>query len=395
MKTKVFIRSRKRSARDAWLAARRKIIGASDTPAILGVGYSGSGPWSVWRSKVMPDGDDEFDGDMPLNWLIGRRMEPVIRELFAFETGTRTWHDGDHRLCVSDERPYVGFTPDGWCETGPERAPSPLELKNVGSHAAEEWGACEHCHGIGCGRCNFVGRGTPLKYAVQVQHQLAVTGAARGVLCALIGGARLEYRIIERDEKFIAAMLSELDRFWKLVLAKTPPSTDDAATSRDILHMLYPEPRGICVRLSDEALMHAADAEQARLDIEFDRRRLLIAENALKEQLGDAQYGALPDGRYVKWERTNVAESTVVRKAHVRHSLKFTDKLGKGIEYVDGTTAAAGIEGSVRDSNGTPRIGIHQLRRPLEVREVRGAEQVGSQGTGDGHADCRGDAAGG
>ena len=68
--------------RDEWLKLRKNYIGSSEIGTICGLNPYSS-PLQLWRYKTGRDSPRE---DNDFLWL-GRRMEPVIGELFEKRTG--------------------------------------------------------------------------------------------------------------------------------------------------------------------------------------------------------------------------------------------------------------------------------------------------------------------
>lgn len=339
-----FRSSNNRTAREAWLEARRTCLGASDSPSILGIGYSSQSAWSVWDSKVLPQPDNT---DTPFSWEIGLAVEETVAKLYETLTGNIVRVNKSPTLCRHDQHSFIGASLDGWAVSN--SVMRPLEIKNVGQHNAAEWGPCPRCSGVGCGLCDD-GKLTPIKYIVQVQHQLLVTGCEAGVLVALIGGQRIEHRTIKRDDAFLDALLAELIKFWRLVEIRTPPPPDSSEAANKVLHKLYPSATpGSCVALPPRSGEALAAWEAAKSDEKEAAARKRAAEAALKLSIGDAEYGATDDGRYVRWERHEIQEATVTRKAHTRHQLRVIKRLPKGIAYVDSSTDRERIEAVASD----------------------------------------------
>jgi len=297
--------------REDWLTHRHEVIGASEAPTILGCGYANQNQWSIWRGKTSPmfvesqegeeDEEDEeegrFDKGLLKKMLIGTRMEPVLRTLFADEAGVEMFPDRPFTIRRHPEHQFMGATLDGLA-LHPEYGLIVGELKNVSAMNAGEWRDDE----------------APLKYEVQLQQQLAVTGCQWGVLVGLIGGETLVLRWRERNERFQELLLQYLRRFWALVQTGIPPAPDSASITGKILQQMHPDDDGTVVALPDEAtLWHATRTEMKALKKSAEEK-IKQCDNALKMAIGDATYGLLPDGSCYSWK-------TVERKGYVREVL--------------------------------------------------------------------------
>ena len=265
----------------AWLVARRSFIGASESPVLLGVGYKGTSPLAIWQSKVL--GGESTAGDLRMR--IGKMKEPIIRELVAEALGQQVFVPRCMAL-RSESHPFIGASLDAEIDHQ-EFGRCPVELKNIGSHAAGEWED---------------GEPPPLKYAVQVQHQLLVTGARMGFLAGLIADERLVVKQVERDEAFIAALIQTLAEFWQHVTAREMPPADDSEATARALAAIYPRDDGSTIILPVEATSLIAAREEAAAKIKDAEAAKMAADNALKAMLGEHTTGELPDGRRVTWK---------------------------------------------------------------------------------------------
>lgn len=263
------------NTRDQWLAARQSFIGASESAAIFGVGYRDQSPLTVWESKVMPL---TLDSEEDKRLRIGRLIEPALRSIFTDETGLFCESPGDFVIHRSEKFPWMGATLDGLANDYGQTVP--VELKNVDTWNREEW----------------EGDQSPLKFNVQMQHQLAVIGASHGYLFGLIGGNDPQVRKIERDDRFIQAMIAELSKFWRYVELKEPPPVDGSVASSLALARLYPRDTGAVVDLPAEAADWAAKLADAKSQIKAAEDVKRECENKIKALIQDASYGRLPDG---------------------------------------------------------------------------------------------------
>lgn len=277
----------------AWLEARRSLIGASDSAGIFGVGYADQSAVTVWDSKINPA--RQIDPAKLRKFKVGKLMEPALRAIFADESGMPCESPGEFTIYRHADIPWLGATLDGVTEHD-EYGPCPVELKNVSNFARDEWDGDE----------------PPLKFAVQCQHQMAVTGANHGFLLGLIGGNEPVIKTIERNDRFIDAMLKRLDEFWGYVERRELPPIDSSIATAQILAKLWPEDSGATVVLPAEAAEWDRELTEAKDAIKAAEARKLAAENQLKAAIGDATFGDLIGGGRYSWKTQTRAEHVVM-----------------------------------------------------------------------------------
>ena len=258
------------SDREAWLAARRTGIGASEAAVLVG-----EHAWlDLARLVAVKRGLlDEPEGVERLEW--GLRHERTIREAYASPrySGRETRPAG--QLLRSVAHPWALATLDA--ETRhPVHAWIPCELKALEIWKADEWTY-----------------GPPPTYWWQCQHQMLVTGAPCVSIVALLGVHRLVWCDVDRDEAAIRRLAMRGPEVWRLVESgEDPPAPYDAATFR----ALFPSPDGSEIELGEDAL--ALDAE--REDLAETIRRSCARKNAIDDELRArmrrAERARLPNG---------------------------------------------------------------------------------------------------
>lgn len=263
--------------RDAWLAARKQSIGASDAPAVLGLGRT---PLSLYLDKVgIIEPDAVQEPSEAMRW--GTLLEPVIRAEAAERLGRSVVHV-PYRMHRSRAVPYLTATLDGVLPD-PLNGPGVLEIKTAHRHAED-------------------GDEAPLPYQIQVQHQLLVTGLTWGVIAVLYGGQRLVCYTAERNAEAIALLQREHEVFWGRVVTKTPPAIDGSEASARLLRALFPrESGGTTTVLPQVALdwdAHYVQMSQRITELEQARDE---AKHFLQNAIGEAEVGLLPDGSGIRY----------------------------------------------------------------------------------------------
>lgn len=279
--------------RERWLQLRRSGIGASEIGAVLG-----ESPWlsatELYAIKVgASQGDPSLDEAEHVYW--GNQLEASIIEGYQHRTGRPVRRAA--KLLRSAEHPWALCTLDG--ETGePGAEPAwPLEIKNIGMHKAHEWE-----------------EGPPRHYFLQLQQQMLVTGAAKATAAALIGGQRLVWCDVERDEIEVRRIAHAGRIFWEQCVqagkCPLPDGSDSASRALAALYRERPNPEtwvqlgGDMLEL-DEELCGMKDARRAL------EKRIAEIENLLKASIGAAEYGVLPTGSRYSWKQQTRAAHAV------------------------------------------------------------------------------------
>jgi putative phage-type endonuclease len=252
--------STKEMPESEWLDFRRKGIGGSDVAAICGMSKYKS-PVAVYLDKI---GELPPIEDNP-KMKAGRKLEPLIAQWFAEETGKRVMQQ--HAIFQHKEHDFMLANIDRWV-IGENAG---LEIKNTSEFLRDEW----------------ADEKVPTEYQLQCNHYMAVTGAERWYLCVLLGGWDLQWRVIERNDDLIKNLITIEHSFWHdNVLSKTPPAYSYQDTK--LLGDKYPESQpGKHIELGEEhyeliqrVLLRKNTLEAAKNELETDK-------NIIKAMMGD------------------------------------------------------------------------------------------------------------
>jgi putative phage-type endonuclease len=282
--------------RAAWLDARRSSLGGSDSPKILGLSRWGS-PMSVYADKLGLVPDDAAHQEAA-EW--GLLLEPLVAARYQRETGLEVLDPGRYTLIRRPGQPPLHTSPDRFVEH-PTRGRGLLSVKTTSAYQAEAWID-----------------GVPLAYQVQSQHEMLVTGLAWSAVAVLIGGQTFRYvDCLERDDRFLAALVEQLAAFWTDVETQTPPAVDASAACQAVLRRLYPVDSGETIALPAELLAIDAQWQDAKKHLTHWQTEKDRTENHLRAALGAAAVGLLPDG--TKWtNKTQTRKEYVVPAATYR-----------------------------------------------------------------------------
>lgn len=213
-----------------WLKERKLYIGASDAPAILGLTPN-------WRSArdVAKDKMTDFEPVMEEEnkfFKRGHVLEPLVKYMYMEKTG---YELVDAPMYKHDTYSWMSATPDAWINGDGFEAL--LECKTANRYTRHDWVDVHDEDGDEY----FV---VPLKYWVQVQHQMAVINQDKVYVAVMFAGEDLfdmlvqmlesgedlgrvyklakdvvEFEVIEvgRDEEFITKLIKIESEFWSSV----------------------------------------------------------------------------------------------------------------------------------------------------------------------------------
>lgn len=290
------------ATRQDWLTERASAIGASEMAALFGEGFET--PMELYARKIgaLPPIDETEAME------VGTLMQSTIATMLERRTSFHVVEAPQTEFLRHPDYPFIGCTPDAYvfCE---QRGRGIGEWKNVGHYNAAEWK-----------------EGLPLRVQVQTQGQMAVTGCEWGVAAALLGGNKFVWRIVERDDKFIAVLIRQCKEFWRRVVERDPPPADGDERTKRALFAMHPDDNGDTVALPAEVYESMAD-EIASLDaaISLAETRKTELQNKIRAALGDATYGVLPDGSGWSWKTQDRAAYEVqASKSRVLRRTKAT-----------------------------------------------------------------------
>lgn len=272
-------------SREAWLAARRNGIGASESAALFGLSPYQS-RLSLWLVKAgrLPDWEPSGDALERLEW--GQVLEGPIADVYQRRSGRTVWRFSPYCIATHPTLPCMFATPDGFIIEAPDRASKglaaegTLQIKNTANvYDSDSWSA-----------------GVPMYVQCQVQHELAVTGREYATVATLANGNKLLTWDIERNEGFIAELLVQVERFWESIARGEQPEPDGHPRTLEALAKLHPLDNGCVVDLPPAAVEAWAQLEKAKQAIKDAKRKADEAEARLKAWMGPNTFGVLPGG---------------------------------------------------------------------------------------------------
>lgn len=309
--------------RQAWLDARRPLLGASEVASVLGLS-----PWTpaieTWARKTtrVEEAQDEVSESMAL----GLELEPFLLAALRDRSGCPVERSGV--LLRSKPYPHLGATQDGsvTAMAGTPLARSipvligqvgTVEVKTAGGGFAEQWEQKDGYRGVAL---------VPAWYLPQVDTQLAVTGAPFAVFAALLGGRGFRFRwtVVERNQSRIDELVERTAAWWQAhVVRDVPPEPDGSEAAADLIARMYPDQGGI-VTLGEESIRDVSIMGECKKQIDDLETERAKAKQRLMMALGSAATGELPDGRRITYP-------TIQRKAYAVEASSYRQlRLPKG-----------------------------------------------------------------
>ena len=277
-----------------WLQVRRSGIGGSDAAAALGLS-----PWKsaleLWQEKVSGQSQPRQENEAML-W--GRIMEPIITREFVRRTGLTV--TPMRSMLQATNWPWMLADLDGLVED-PQRGTGVFEVKTASAFKMSEWDD---------NRC-------PDAYQLQVQHYLEVTGLSYALIVVLIGGNKLQWITVDRDDELIASLVQLEKRFWQHVLTQSPPPVDGSTACAEMLARKYPSSSNAApLILPVDADSWIQDYLTSKAEEESAAERKRLAENKLKEVIGNHEKAISPGGYQATWKtvQSSRIDSTRLKK---------------------------------------------------------------------------------
>ncbi|MCM1236939.1 MAG: YqaJ viral recombinase family protein [Ruminococcus flavefaciens] len=274
-------------SREEWLKYRTQGIGGSDVSIIAGINPFKS-VHELWREKTGQAEPEQTDSEFA---HFGTLLEPVVRKEFMARTGIKVRQK--HMLLQSEEYPFMFADLDGVIHENGELAV--FEAKTASAYKQEIWE-----------------EGVPAPYILQVQHYMAVTGAERAYVAALVGGNHFFHHVVERDGEMIGKIIAMEMHFWETyVVGGAEPVPDGSEATTAYFNSRFSETNGEIIELPEEALSVCDEYEKLSQQLKELEKAKNAAGNRLKSYLKEAEAGTV-GGRKVTWKQ--ISKSTVDTK---------------------------------------------------------------------------------
>ena len=264
--------------RDEWIKFRKNYIGGSDAAAIIGLNPFVT-PYSLWAEKTdrLPEREDTEAMRQ------GRDLEQYVADRFTEETGLET--SKPNEMYFSNDYPFAMANIDRWIDKG-----------NIGLE-------CKTTSSLNLKR--FKNGEYPNNYYVQCVHYMAVTGAKKWYLAALVLNKGFYVYEIERDEQEINSLMDSEQEFYENYIKKdAPPPVDGFVPTTDAINTVFNT-------VSDFNKISLFGREK-QIEQYFLLRKKISEYEQMKEQieqelkldLGEHEQGV--EGKYlVSWKKTS------------------------------------------------------------------------------------------
>lgn len=273
--------------REEWLQYRTLGIGGSDV-SIIAVINPFKSAHQLWLEKTGQIEPEQTDSDYA---HFGTLLEPIVRREFTERTGIRVRQK--HMLLQSEEYPFMLADLDGVIHEEGQMAV--FEAKTASAYKQDVWE-----------------EGIPAPYIMQVQHYMAVTGAKRTYIAALVGGNHFYHHVVERDEEMIGKIIAMEKYFWEYhVMGGVEPVPDGSEATTDYFNRKFSQSDGTTVELPEEALPICMEYDRISQELRKLETARDAAANQLKSYLKEAETGTVGD-RKVTWKQ--VSRSSVDTK---------------------------------------------------------------------------------
>ncbi len=287
--------------REEWLKYRTKGIGGSDVSIIAGINPFKS-VYQLWLEKT---GQVEPEEEGSEYTHFGTLLEPIVRKEFMERTGIKVRQK--HMLLQSEEHPFMFADLDGVINEDGQLCI--FEAKTASAYKQDVWE-----------------EEVPAPYILQIQHYMAVTGAKKTYIAALVGGNHFFYHVVERDEEMIAKIIVMEKYFWQHhVMGGVEPLPDGSEATTRYFNERFRNSNGETIELPDEVLPVCEEYDNLTRQIRELETAKNAAANQLKSYLGEAEAGTVGD-RKITWK--SVSKNSVdTKRLKSEHPDIYTDCL--------------------------------------------------------------------
>lgn len=271
----------KMQSREDWLRQRKSLLTASDAAAVLN-----EHPYRNSLDVFMDKMSEELNQEDNDHLKFGRDVEGAIANLYETRTGRCVIDQGSTVITVHPSIPWLGATLDRIFLDHKEDKTimGPLELKHVGGFTRkDEWV-----------------KDPPMWYQIQTQIQIACVNSRVGCLAGMFSGYQLGWKDFDRDDEFFNLIYPELEYFWNHnVRKKIPPDVPEHQGALSSVKRLYPIDNRETMILDHAAMELANRLEEVKIRLKTVNEEEAELESKLRMLIGEATFGALPDGSFL------------------------------------------------------------------------------------------------
>ena len=277
----------KNLTKEEWLKYRTQGIGGSDVSVIAGINPFKSA-YTLWLEKT---GQIELEETENNYTHFGTLLEPIIRKEFTMRTGLKVRQK--HMLLQNEEYPFMYANLDGVINEDGEMAI--FEAKTASEYKHEVWE-------------NEV----PAPYILQIQHYMAVTGAKKTYIAALVGGNKFYWHEIKRDDEMIEKIIAMEKCFWEVyVLGGMEPVPDGSESTTKYFNEKFKNSNGETIELPEEVISVCDEYERISEQIKALESEKNAMGNKIKGYMKEAEIGIVGDRR-ILWQ--SISKSSIDTK---------------------------------------------------------------------------------
>lgn len=274
-------------SREEWLKYRTKGIGGSDVSIIAGINHFKS-VHQLWLEKTGQTEPEQTDSEFA---HFGTLLEPIVRKEFMERTGIKVRQK--HMLLQSSDYPFMFADLDGEINDNGEKAI--FEAKTASAYKQEVWE-----------------EGIPAEYMLQIQHYMAVTGAKKTYVAALVGGNHFYHYEVARDDEMISKIIVMEKYFWETyVIGGVEPVPDGSDATTAYFNDRYAISNGKTVELPDEVLPICNEYEELSRKLKEIETAKNAVGNQIKSFMREYEVGTVGN-RKITWK--SISKSTVDTK---------------------------------------------------------------------------------
>lgn len=334
--------------REEWLENRKTTIGGTDAPALFegmlenesfgddaaaSVLYSNLNLrealelspyqtlWGLWMEKKDLIPANHKKENTRMHW--GTRLENVIAYGIAEEHGLTIRKANRYLLHPYVERMGASLDFEAEITIDSQTFHVPFEIKNVSGEETRKWTTVEQQ------------RTVPPHIAIQVQHQLAVTGAPFALIGVLFGGNNAELILMHRKGEIIQVIETAVSDFWNKFDAGEAPLPDYERDAELIKKIYAQSVQGSFLDWSKDKEAKELVAQYQTLESE--RKKINSILNSLGKnldeiksrllvKLGDAEGGDMGNIVFVAKTVAEQQRAPMTIAAHRRFSIKKKTK---------------------------------------------------------------------
>ena len=333
------IENTKGMPKDEWLMKRKCGIGGSDASSILGFNpYRSSMALYIDKIRDYEDITNDLDDksisqNRDAHILMDSKGEPIVQNINNDLDKNYFIQDNKNSYKMEISNKLKSFVASEFMlKTGKKvrningilrNDKYPFAIANIDRAVVGEKAFLE-CKVTNSFNKKEWSKTVPIHYQIQMNHYMAVTGAAHCYVAALIGNEELVIHKLERDEEMIDEIMKLEEMFWNnCILGDDFPMPDGSSDYSKTLDILYKNSKQEELILFEaESILERYD-EVVKIYKDFEKEKKAI-EQYLKLQMQNYEIAYVGD-RKITWKKQerNTIDTTRLKKEHPEIVAKF------------------------------------------------------------------------